>query len=102
MNSSKASRAATRKRVIKIVITDLGITLYAAYSERHDKLYLLFPQRYCSCPSYLFNVYLKGGREKCIHMEALEATPSKSLPTIRVDYSKFKDVFYPLIFRGFL
>lgn len=102
MSVSGGKRGSAAKRIVKMEITDLGITLYAAYSRRHDRLYLIVPGMYCSCPSFLFEVYLKGEKEKCIHLEGLESVGEDQVPVIKLTFSRFKEVFYPLIFRGFL
>jgi len=96
----KALRMATGARLVRIVIEDLGVTLHAAYSADYSRLYLVIPGEYCSCPSYLFEVFLRRAAEKCVHLEAFEL--SSNVREVRVSYEEFRKRIYPLLFKGLL
>lgn len=96
----RALRAAAGARLVKIVVEDLGVTIHAAYSADYDRLYLVIPGEFCSCPSYLFDVFLRRAADKCVHLEAFEL--ASNVREIRVSYEEFRKRIYPLLFRGLL
>ncbi len=41
-------------------------------SRDRKRAYVVIPGLYCSCPDYLFSVFLRGRRRACYHMVAAE------------------------------
>lgn len=98
----KALRIITGRRLVRIVVEDLGVTLYAAYSTDYDRLYLLVPGRFCSCASFLFDVVLRRAAERCVHLEALREARDVNITEMRVDLTRFTSILYPLLFKGII
>lgn len=96
----RALKAAAGARLVRIVIEDLEVAIHAAYSTNYDRLYLIIPGVFCSCPSYLFDVFLRKAAEKCLHLEAFELAGVAR--EVRVSYEEFRKRFYPLLFKGLL
>lgn len=77
-NRRRALRAALNERIIKVTFKPSNYELYMVESKDRKFLYITYPGKYCSCTSYLFNLYNEG-RGFCYHIKALEIAQKKKL-----------------------
>jgi predicted nucleic acid-binding Zn finger protein len=49
-----------------------GAYIYAVLSADRKRYYVVIPGLYCSCPDFLFSVVLRGRKDKCYHMLAVD------------------------------
>jgi len=96
-----ARKLLSKRRLLKVRIEELGVTLHLAYGTKLDKLYLLLPPVFCSCSSFFFNVFTRRLSERCVHLAAYEIA-SSSVPEVHVSFEQFKNSYYPLIIKGLL
>lgn len=101
MMERSARKLLSERRLLKVHIEDLGVTLHLAYGAKLDKLYLLVPSVFCSCSSFYFNVFSRKLSERCVHLAAYEMANS-SVPEVRLNFEQFKNNYYPLIIKGLL
>jgi len=66
----RALRAVKRKRVVKFTFMPSGMVVWGVYSKKREKLYLIIPDLYCSCPGFLMNVVMTRRKKYCYHMVA--------------------------------
>ncbi|RLE84107.1 MAG: hypothetical protein DRJ41_03715 [Thermoprotei archaeon] len=93
----KALRAALDERVIKVIFKPSNHELYLVESKDRKFLYVTYPGRYCSCTSYLFNLY-KENRGYCYHLKALKIAMDKNLVrTVEERDEEFKKYFTKII-----
>jgi len=97
-----AQKLLSERRVVKVHVRELGLTLYLAYGAKFDKLYLLIPGRFCSCFSFFFSAFLRRTASQCVHLAALSLAKDAQLPAVEVSLEDFRNKIFPLIFRGLL
>jgi len=52
--------------------------VYAVLSTDRKRYYIVIPGLYCSCPDFLFSVVLRGNKDKCYHMLAVDLALKES------------------------
>lgn len=101
MAQRKALKLALEKKLVKVTVEDANLTIYATYSKRFDEIYIVIPRKFCSCPSYLFDVFTRRISDSCIHLLAIELA-SNNIQEIKVSLEEFTNKIFPLIFRGLI
>ncbi|MEM1509018.1 MAG: hypothetical protein QXY49_05725 [Thermofilaceae archaeon] len=101
MAQRRALKLVLEKKLIKVTIEDANFTIYATYSKRFDEIYVIIPRKFCSCPSYLFDVFTRQISDSCIHLLAMELA-GNSIQEIKVSLEEFISKIFPLIFRGLI
>lgn len=101
MAQRRALKLISEKKLVKFVVEDANLTIYAAYSRRFDALYVTVPGKFCSCPSYLFDVFAKRISDSCIHLLAMKLVGS-NLQEVRISLDEFTNKIFPLIFKGLI
>lgn len=96
-----ARKLINEKRLIKVHIEELSVTLHLAYGAKLDKLYLVVPPAFCSCSSFFFNVFARRSSNRCVHLAAYDIAGS-SIPEVHVSLEHFKNNLFPLIVKGLL
>ena len=67
------------------------------------RAYVVIPGMYCSCPDYLFSVFLRRERRACYHMVAAEiAEREGKFRLIRVEKEEEWDSIYEKIISGII
>lgn len=101
MMERAAQKIIAERRLLKVHIEELGLTVYMAYGAKFDKAYIFLPSSFCSCFSFYFNVFSRRVSSNCVHLEACALSQS-SIPVLQVNFETFKNKVYPLIFKGLL
>uniref|UniRef100_A0A7C4FFP1 SWIM-type domain-containing protein n=1 Tax=Thermofilum pendens TaxID=2269 RepID=A0A7C4FFP1_THEPE len=71
----RARKALAAGRVRKISLECGGgedAYIYAVLSADRRRYYVVIPGFYCSCPDFLFSVVLRGSKDKCYHLLAVD------------------------------
>ena len=66
----KLVRAVNFGLITKYVFQPSGLSLYVVRGEGGD--YLVIRRKYCMCPDFTINVLLRGERDFCYHLAAVE------------------------------
>jgi len=97
----RALRAALDERVIEVLFKPSNYKLCLVKSRDRKALYLIYPDRYCSCTSFLFNLYKKG-KGKCYHLKAYEIAIKKNLIKIIEEKDENFEKYFVKILMGIL
>ncbi|MCC6003212.1 MAG: SWIM zinc finger family protein [Thermofilum sp.] len=103
MRENRAIKAVLEKRVkcVKVKIGTSEIKFFIVESSNKEKMYVVLPGLYCSCPDFLFSVRFREQGEKCYHMMAVEiAVKEKRYVEIEIDKENLLDrIIYTFLGR---
>lgn len=98
----QARRAVDGGRVFLVSFRGRSHFFLVKSSDRR-KAYIVYPGEYCSCPDYLFSVYLRGRRRACYHLLAAEiAYKEKRYIEFKIESEEEWRRVYRDIILGFL
>jgi len=76
---------------------------FVVKSSDRKKAYIVYPGEYCSCPDYLFSVFLGGRRRTCYHLLAADiALREKRYRELEVNSEAEWRKLYGEILAGFI
>lgn len=97
----RALRLIADNKLVKLRLEETGVEMVVAYGGKYDRLYLVVPGRYCSCPSFYFSATSGRERSGCVHLRACELA-GQSIPENIIKWDYFKNKIFPMLFKGLI
>uniref|UniRef100_A0A7C1T6Y2 SWIM-type domain-containing protein n=1 Tax=Thermofilum pendens TaxID=2269 RepID=A0A7C1T6Y2_THEPE len=90
LRARKALAAGRVKRVCVKCGGNKSAYVYAVLSADRKRYYVVIPGLYCSCPDFLFSVVLRGVKDRCYHMLAVDLALKESAELEELSWSREK------------